>query len=526
MRRCLKAAALVALVAWSSVCFAQAKRMPNVYAKDAALLKKSQTYSDDMRKRKPEVDAILRRLGLRYLHELDPTKVYGLNLKTGELTVSAQSEASPSGVGSIGGFGAPSALIRSSGSAIYGQGRTVVFCPLSGQLAEVEGFMASTLARDPVAGIRPGILVVDNFLKSEAEVNFSVVKATGGARNPSNRTVMETTHTGSCGDELKVANLVTTWPPLRIDMVIDDTGSMSNELDGLKAGLASFIEQQGTQDGPQREVSYELISFKDSPTIRLAETTDGAAAIAAVQTLYASGGGDCPEDSMGGVDLALQRIGGQDDSEGAIVLVTDASPHSGDISSSVAMARSLGVKVHVLLTGDCVAGAAAAADMSAAVVSARQVFKQLADQTGGVYLYEPNLTSSDYAAILAELFESARSGYDREAPVVTVEVSPSRLWPANHKLVRVDAKVAAVDNVDPTPIVALENVTSSDATNGRGDGSTDNDIVVDANGVVWLRAERSGSGKDRIYTLRYRATDKSGNVGYGSAEVRVPHDAR
>ena len=44
------------------------------------------------------------------------------------------------------------------------------------------------------------------------------------------------------------------------------------------------------------------------------------------------------------------------------------------------------------------------------------------------------------------------------------------------------------------------------------DGNTLDDIKVDAAGNIWLRAERSGNGTGRIYTLTYEAEDQSGNT--------------
>ena len=38
------------------------------------------------------------------------------------------------------------------------------------------------------------------------------------------------------------------------------------------------------------------------------------------------------------------------------------------------------------------------------------------------------------------------------------------------------------------------------------------------------RAERSGSGNGRIYTVRITATDTSGNSSYGDVNIIVPHD--
>ncbi len=99
------------------------------------------------------------------------------------------------------------------------------------------------------------------------------------------------------------------------------------ESKGLKSALTSFINSRNSDPAqPQRGVSYELISFKDSPRLRLANTEDTAAAINAVGSLSASGGGDCPEDALGGLGLALNRLEGDENYEGSIVLATDASP--------------------------------------------------------------------------------------------------------------------------------------------------------------------------------------------------------
>lgn len=74
-------------------------------------------------------------------------------------------------------------------------------------------------------------------------------------------------------------------------------------------------------------------------------------------------------------------------------------------------------------------------------------------------------------------------------------------------------------------MVALESVTSSEPENDAADGDTDKDIEVASDGTIHLRAERSGSGPGRTYTITCRAIDASGNVGHGVAMVFVPHDA-
>ncbi len=60
-----------------------------------------------------------------------------------------------------------------------------------------------------------------------------------------------------------------------------------------------------------------------------------------------------------------------------------------------------------------------------------------------------------------------------------------------------------------------------------GDGDTDGDIQNANLGTddrrFKVRAERSGLGNDRIYTVVYEAEDASGNMATATAEVLVPH---
>jgi FG-GAP repeat len=117
---------------------------------------------------------------------------------------------------------------------------------------------------------------------------------------------------------------------------------------------------------------------------------------------------------------------------------------------------------------------------------------------------------------------------DTTAPSLSVSLSPSVLWPPNHKLAPVAAQVTVTDACDPAPQVVLVSITSNESDNGLGDGETVDDVQDASLGTddraFQLRAERGGTGFDRVYTVTYRATDHSGNVATASAQVRVPHD--
>jgi hypothetical protein len=117
---------------------------------------------------------------------------------------------------------------------------------------------------------------------------------------------------------------------------------------------------------------------------------------------------------------------------------------------------------------------------------------------------------------------------DDTPPVfTTLRAEPAVLWPPNHRLVPVSVAVQALDNCGVVH-VRLVRVMSNEPADGLGDGDTQPDIV-DANlgdddGLLRLRAERSGLGSGRRYTLVYEAEDAHGNAALGSVTVSVPHD--
>jgi uncharacterized repeat protein (TIGR03803 family) len=115
-------------------------------------------------------------------------------------------------------------------------------------------------------------------------------------------------------------------------------------------------------------------------------------------------------------------------------------------------------------------------------------------------------------------------------PTLVVTLSPGVLWPPNHKMVTINATIVATTGAGPAPIVTLVSITSSEADNGLGDGDTANDIQGATYGtndrVFQLRAERSGKGNGRVYTVTYKATHalSPGIFTLASATVTVPHD--
>lgn len=113
---------------------------------------------------------------------------------------------------------------------------------------------------------------------------------------------------------------------------------------------------------------------------------------------------------------------------------------------------------------------------------------------------------------------------DTTAPAIRrITATPNTLWPPNHKMIPVNIRVSAMDLCGPVTSKIIA-VTSNEPQNGLGDGDTDTDWQITGAHSLRLRAERSGGGRGRIYTVTIEAVDAVGNKATGEVIVTVPHD--
>jgi len=110
-------------------------------------------------------------------------------------------------------------------------------------------------------------------------------------------------------------------------------------------------------------------------------------------------------------------------------------------------------------------------------------------------------------------------------------VKPDVLWPPNHEMVDVVMVAIAYDLLgDRLPLQVT--ISSNEPQSGTGSGDkapdwTEPVIDQDSGTILFkLRAERSGRGEGRVYTINVTSTDSMGRTGLASAQVRVPHDKR
>jgi pimeloyl-ACP methyl ester carboxylesterase len=114
---------------------------------------------------------------------------------------------------------------------------------------------------------------------------------------------------------------------------------------------------------------------------------------------------------------------------------------------------------------------------------------------------------------------------DRTPPSLAgMPVVPCQIWPPNKQLVQI-ASVSASDGLSGVPAGALiVQGTSSEAPGSNG-ASSGSDIVI-TDGTVQVRADRSGGGGGRTYTVNASISDAAGNTISQSGSCVVPHDQR
>lgn len=140
--------------------------------------------------------------------------------------------------------------------------------------------------------------------------------------------------------------------------------------------------------------------------------------------------------------------------------------------------------------------------------------------TLGMHAFMLTVTNAEGLTSTATTHVTVR---DTMAPTLSVSLSPSNLWPPNHKLVEIVATVVVSDTCDANPAVQLMSITSTDplgADDVQAVGGGPVPFGTDVRSFL-LRADRPKSNPVRIYTVNYIAKDASGNTTTASAQVRV-----
>lgn len=115
--------------------------------------------------------------------------------------------------------------------------------------------------------------------------------------------------------------------------------------------------------------------------------------------------------------------------------------------------------------------------------------------------------------------------YDSEPPSITgISDYFEPLWPPDHRMVPVEIEYSSTDFCGATWCELY--VFSNEPEDGLGDGDLAPDWeIIDPHNVL-LRAERSGKGTGREYTILIVCYDEYGNTALAQVLVTVPHDLR
>jgi uncharacterized repeat protein (TIGR01451 family) len=218
------------------------------------------------------------------------------------------------------------------------------------------------------------------------------------------------------------------------------------------------------------DVTYTIIAFNNGPTVaKDVVVTENLPAYETFVSCSATGGGTC-----GGSGNNLS------------VTFTELAP---DAFATIT----------IVVTVNC------AVPDAAVVANTVTIASSTPDANSGNNSATANVTASNPPPVISNLV-----------------ADQTVLWPPNHTMQDVNLSYTVTDNCG-TPSLSL-NVTSNEPVNGIGDGNTTPDWeVVNANSVR-LRAERSGNGTGRVYTILVTAADSGGGSSSQQVTVSVPHD--
>jgi hypothetical protein len=160
-------------------------------------------------------------------------------------------------------------------------------------------------------------------------------------------------------------------PPLAF--VIDTTGSMSDDIFGVQTRVKTMIEERrATEQEPE---SYVLVGFNDPSVGPVVKTSDPAIFLNAVDSLGASGGGDCPEPSVGAMRRAVELL----DYESSLFLFTDADASDASLRGALlSESTAKNVEITAFVTGAC---------SGRRGIAAADLYDGIATATGGLIFF-------------------------------------------------------------------------------------------------------------------------------------------
>ena len=136
-----------------------------------------------------------------------------------------------------------------------------------------------------------------------------------------------------------------TYTRISYSFAVDDTGSMSGEINAVKNGIKDLLKISAGA-----VANYVIVLFNDPSIGPWKKSIDMATITKFVDNIYAHGGGDCPEMAMQGLRKAIELS----DPGSFIFFFSDASAKDYDLHPNVTQeAKKKDIMIFFVLTGCC-----------------------------------------------------------------------------------------------------------------------------------------------------------------------------
>ncbi|XP_033098972.1 von Willebrand factor A domain-containing protein 7-like, partial [Anneissia japonica] len=228
-------------------------------------------------------------------------------------------------------------------------------------------------------------------------------------------------------------------------MVIDDTGSMSEERASVIAECIAIVNKTaGTVDAPY---NYVVVTFNDPLYGPAFVTRDPDECIEYLKNIYVSGGGDCPEMCLSGIELALTNCLRNSD----VYVFTDADPKDeSKMLNVVALAKQTNSRIQFILTGEC------------PTAKRRRDIDQVSSLASG-----GPMSSSSYDMIAEEsggaVYQGSKSEIGEMVNLLDIKVGAATVYIAKNYITRFQTSLFAIDETLSTFTITISSGSSINA---------------------------------------------------------------
>lgn len=328
-----------------------------------------------------------------------------------------------------------------------------------------------------------------------------------------------------------------------IAFVIDTTGSMSDDIDAVRAQSEAILDTIFDTDRGFSNSRVAVVGYNDPETETILSFTEHAtlgerkaAAIDAINSISVGGGGDYPEAVNAGLLRALNGGAGEwreDAAARRIVLFGDAPPNDPELEGQVrALAADLGVKLSGGIVSKAIAPSVYMSTFAMAAVAGGtsipvqiftvvigsdpdvvDYFGDLSTSTGGV-----SFSASDAAEAAGALIKVL------ETPIYSLSVDTSSVVEGNAGTQSVVFTISR-DSAASAAVVALQSIGSADSTDVSGlvsslafaVGEKVKTVTLTINGDVTFES-------DELVGLQISGIDEAATIAVGSAQVIIVND--